>query len=260
MYMFMLNKPKLSDEQVAQFRDLGFVALKSAFNAAETEAIQYWATDIAALPEEAGRHWVYHETSLLDGKKDLINRIENMTPFHEGLSELAGSFMPSVGQLLGEAAALFKDKINFKMSGGEGFEPHQDSQAGWEDYAKYFINVMVCIDEATIENGCLELARRPDSLADAHLVGQEWVPLSEQATAAMDFKSYPMRPGDVIFFDSYAPHKSARNMTDTTRRLYFSTYNRLSEGEHLTAYYADKRKSYPPDIEREADKDYVYRV
>jgi ectoine hydroxylase-related dioxygenase (phytanoyl-CoA dioxygenase family) len=197
---------------------------------------------------------------LLDGKKELINRIENMTPFHDGLFELAGCFIPSIGQLLGEEAALFKDKINFKMSGGEGFEPHQDSQAGWEDYATYFISVMVCIDEATLENGCLELSPRPSPLAEAHLVGQEWVPLSEDATADMDFKPYPVQPGDVIYFDSYAPHKSARNLTDTTRRLYFSTYNRLSEGDHLATYYADKRKSFPPDIEREAGKEYVYRV
>ncbi|MBT3989061.1 MAG: phytanoyl-CoA dioxygenase family protein [Rhodospirillaceae bacterium] len=256
----MLHEPKLSDDQVSQFRDQGFLALNDAFKDAEIDAIRAWAGEIAARPEEIGTQWVYHETSLLDGHKDLINRIENMTPFHEGLSKLANCLIPSVGQLLGEEAALFKDKINFKMSGGEGFEPHQDSQAGWEDYAKYFISVMVCIDEATLENGCLELAPRPDTMADAHLVGQEWVPLSEEATAQMDFKPYPVKPGDVIFFDSYAPHKSARNMTDTTRRLYFSTYNRLSEGDHLAAYYDDKRKSFPPDIEREADKEYVYRV
>ena len=37
--------------------------------------------------------------------------------------------------------AISEDKINFKMPGGTGFKPHQDSQAGWEVYAKYFINV-----------------------------------------------------------------------------------------------------------------------
>jgi 2-aminoethylphosphonate dioxygenase len=256
----MLNNPKLSNQQVKQFREQGFLALPGAFNASEAEDIRKWAAEIAARPETVGAHWVYHETSLLDDQKDLINRIENMTPFHGGLAELAFSLIPSCGQLLGEEAALFKDKINYKMSGGEGFESHQDSQAGWEDYASYFISVMVCIDEATLENGCLELAPRPGNLADAQLVGQEWVPLSAEETAKMDFKPYPTKPGDVIYFDSYAPHKSARNFTDASRRLYFSTYNRLSEGDHLARYYADKHKSFPPDIEREADKEYIYRV
>ena len=155
---------------------------------------------------------------------------------------------------------LFKDKINFKMPGGDGFKPHQDSQAGWEVYATYFINVMVCLDEATIENGCLELASRPAEITETELMGKEWTPLSEEETAMIDFKPYPTKPGDVIYFDSYAPHKSAQNYTDKPRRLYFSTYNRLSEGNHLETYYVDKRKNFPPDVEREVDKNYVYRV
>ncbi len=30
-------------------------------------------------------------------------------------------------------------------------------------------------------------------------------------------------------------------MSDRIRRLYFATYNRLSAGDHLASYYADKR-------------------
>ena len=92
------------------------------------------------------------------------------------------------------------------------------------------------------------------------LAGREWEPLTAEKTAEMNFTAYPVQPGDVIYFDSYAPHRSAKNMTETMRRLYFSTYNRFSDGDYLAAYYADKRKSFPPDIEREADKEYVYRV
>ena len=76
----------------------------------------------------------------------------------------------------------------------------------------------------------------------------------------MAFAPCPTDPGDIIFFDSYAPHGSEPNMSERTRRIYFATYNRKSAGDHLAQYYADKRKSYPPDIEREAGKDYVFRV
>jgi|TARA_B100000315_G_scaffold185427_1_gene174568 ectoine hydroxylase-related dioxygenase (phytanoyl-CoA dioxygenase family) len=252
----MLSQLKLSADQITHFQEQGFLPLVGAFSSDEAESIRGWATEIAERPVEAGKHWVYHEKSLLDDTEELINRIENMTPYHDGLAELAACLIPSVGQLLGEEAVLFKDKINFKMSGGEGFEAHQDSQAGWEDYADYFINVMVCIDEATLENGCLEVAPRVNS----ELIGRVWEPLTDLETAKMNFMPHPVQPGDVIYFDSYAPHRSARNMSDTARRLYFSTYNRLSDGDHLAAYYADKRKSYPPDIEREADKEYFYRV
>src|SRR5690606_18055096 len=108
--------------------------------------------------------------------------------------ELAHSLLAGIGQLLGEEAVLFKDKINFKMPGGDGFKPHQDAQAGWETYARYYINAMVTIDEATEENGCLEVAPRPE----AKLVGKEWEPLSVEQTEKMDFTLLPTKPGDVL--------------------------------------------------------------
>ncbi len=252
----MLTEPKFRTEQIDCFKDQGFVIFPKAFNVAEAQTIQDWTVELTESPEEPDRHWVYHETSLVDTNISLINRIENMTPFHAGFRRLADSLLQSVGQLLGEEAVLFKDKINFKMPGGDGFKPHQDSQAGWEAYAGYFISVMVSIDPATRENGCLQLAPRPDT----ELVGREWEPLTEFETAKMKFTPVVTEPGDVIYFDSYAPHMSNPNMTDQPRRLYFATYNRLSEGDHLAAYYADKRKNFPPDIERVAGKEYVYRV
>ncbi|HIE20180.1 MAG TPA: phytanoyl-CoA dioxygenase family protein, partial [Rhodospirillales bacterium] len=52
---------------------------------------------------------------------------------------------------------LFKEKVNFKMPGGGGFKPHQDSQAGWDKYADFYVSALVSIDEATVKNGCLQL-------------------------------------------------------------------------------------------------------
>ena len=49
-------------------------------------------------------------------------------------------------------------------------------------------------------------------------------------------------------------------MSDGKRRVLYVTYNRLSDGDHREQYYADKRKSYPPDVERDPDKQYAYRV
>lgn len=252
----MLRTPRLARTQIADFERDGFLTVSGAFDAEEMAAIARWTDELALMPEESGRHWVYHEKSRLDPDRDLIARIENIGPYHAGFAELAEALRASVGQLLGEEAVLFKEKINFKMPGGDGFKPHQDAQAGWEAYASYFITVAVCIDEATLENGCLQL------VAGHHRGGRfrEWEPLSEVEMADMDFAPHPTRPGDLIFIDSYAPHASEPNLTDRIRRMYFATYNRLSEGDHLARYYADKHKSYPPDIDRQPDRQYVFRV
>jgi hypothetical protein len=149
----MLTTPVLNAEQISDFNKNGYTLVRGAFNNGDMSHILAWTEELQALPEVSGRHWVFHEKSRLDPARDLINRIEYFSPFHAGFAELSRILARPVTQLLGEEAVLFKEKINFKMPGGDGFKPHQDSQAGWRNYADFFITVMVCIDEATIENG-----------------------------------------------------------------------------------------------------------
>jgi len=252
----MLNTPVISAENIEAFERDGYLILKQAFDGDEMARIDAWTQELSARPEEMGKHWVYHEKSLKGDGADLISRIENIAPFHAGFAELSTVLKAPVAQLLEDPAVLFKEKINFKMSGGDGFKPHQDSQAGWDYYADFFINVLLSIDDATVENGCLELC------AGHHHRGlfKSWEPLSEADMAGMEFVSSPTSPGDVVFFDCFTPHRSEPNMTDTTRRIYYATYNRASDGDHMAQYYIDKHKNYPPDIDRDPDKEYVYRV
>lgn len=252
----MLTTPVLDDSQQADFKSDGYLVARGAFDAAEIGRIQQWTDDLLALPEESGKQWVYHEPSLKEDGKDLVCRIENIAPFHDGFAKLSDVLRAPAGQLLGEEAALFKEKVNFKMPGGDGFTPHQDSQAGWDTYTDFFLSVIVCIDESTVENGCLQIC------AGHHKRGlfQSWEPLSEKDMVGMEFVHVPMKPGDLVFFDCYAPHQSEPNMSDRTRRLYYATYNRLSAGQHMAQYYADKHKNYPPDIDRDPAKEYIFRV
>ncbi|MEE8334099.1 MAG: phytanoyl-CoA dioxygenase family protein [Alphaproteobacteria bacterium] len=251
----MIATPVLTDAQIDAFRRDGYVVTPGAFSADDAATIQRWMREVEALPEEPGRHWVFHEKSRIDGR-DLINRIEYIAPFHAGFAKLTGVLKAPTTQLFGEDTVLFKEKINFKMPGGGGFEPHQDSQAGWEDYAGNFVNVMVCIDAATVENGCIELAAGQNRRG--LLRGME--PLTDDDIRDMKFIAYPTEPGDVAYFDAYTPHRSAPNPTNDPRRLYFATYNRASDGDQLEKYYADKRRNFPPDIERDPDREYVYKV
>ena len=251
----MIATPVLSDDQIADFKRDGYVVVPNAFDQSDTVIIDEWAGEVEGLPEEPGRHWVFHEKSRLNDD-DLINRIEYIAPFHDGFAQLTAMLGAPATQLFAEEVALFKEKINFKMPGGGGFEPHQDAQAGWDDYASNFITVMICIDEATIDNGCLELAPRQNQRG--LLRGME--PLTAEDTKDMNFVAYPMRPGDMALFDAFTPHRSEPNPTASIRRMYFATYNRASEGNHLDHYYADKRKNFPPDIERDPDREYVYKV
>jgi len=249
----------LTPEQLASFQEDGFVIVPGLFGAGEIEQIDAWAEEVHGWPETPGRHMMYFEESATDPGQRILNRIENVLPYHGGFMALAvgPKMQGACGQLFGEPAVLFKDKINFKMPGGGGFEAHQDVQAGWARYADLHITVLITIDKTTRANGCLEMAK---GFHDRGLIGSEWQPLTEDDLRDSEFLAVEAEPGDAVFFDSFAPHRSAPNNTDSPRRVLYYTYNKASEGDSLEQYYADKRASYPPDIEREDGKEYHYRV
>ena len=234
----------------------GYVVLRAFFDPAETAAILQWTEELAAAPELPGRHMVYHENSLTAPGQRVVQRIENFCPFHEGFDTLVrhGRLLDWSSTLLGSPAVLFKEKINFKMPGGEGFKAHQDQQAGWTAYAPLFMTAMVTLDEATLENGCLEMV--PGRHKEG-LIGEEWSPLAEDG---LHLVPVPTAPGDVIFFDSFAPHASKPNLTGAPRRILYLTYNAAQHGDHRLRYFADKRAAFPPDVERTGNQTYTFRV
>src|SRR6202171_1943136 len=202
----------------------GWVAVPAFFSAAPITDIVRFTEETLGLSEVSGAKMVYRETSLLDPNTRVIQRIEDFCPHHPGFDALirGGRLQRTIEQLLGGPAVLFKDKINFKMPGGGGFEPHQDQQAGWSVYAPLFVTAMVSIDEATIENGCLEIATSPRQTG---LIGREWAPLTPQDMIAFALVPVPTSPGDVLFFDSYVPHASKPNLSGGRRRILYLTYN-----------------------------------
>ena len=92
------------------------------------------------------------------------------------------------------------------------------------------------------------------------LIGSMWEPMSDEDIAGMDFKVLTTAPGDAVFFDSFAPHRSGPNDTNEPRRVLYTTYNRLSAGDFREQYYREKRANFPPDCERDPDKSYAFRV
>lgn len=249
----------LTEVQIKAFRDDGFVFVPGFLDAGAVAAVTAWTDEVAGWPEAPGRHMVYYEDSLREPGRRVVQRIEDFTPYHQGFESLfvSGALAAAVSDLFGEPALLFKEKINFKLPGGDGFKAHQDVQAGWSRYADLHITALISIDPATAENGCLEMAA---GWHDKGLVGAEWEPLTDSQLAGADFVSYPTTPGDAVFFDSFAPHRSGPNLTDDPRRVLYVTYNKASAGDHRRQYFEDKRASFPPDIERKPGETYVFRV
>ncbi|MEM7253321.1 MAG: phytanoyl-CoA dioxygenase family protein, partial [Pseudomonadota bacterium] len=196
--------PLLSPEQVQTFRDQGFVHIPHLFDLATVERLLSWTDEMVARPERPGEHMVYYEDDLQHPGKRVLSRIENFCPYHEQFDALLrrGALKQCVDEAMETDAVLFKEKVNFKLPGADGFKAHQDAQAGWNTYAPYHVTVLVSLDATTVENGCLEIAPCPGGQS---LIGDLWSPLSDDQFDPARYQSLPTAPGDAVLFDSYVP-------------------------------------------------------
>jgi len=262
------NLKHLTADQIKTFDESGVLVLKSeeVWTPEERKLLLASVNMMDNWPDAAGKYMKYYEKkrnpdcSIAQPEEKILCRIENFAQFNPGLDFIltGPKLIGMTTELFGEPAVLYKEKINYKLSGGDGFAPHQDVAAGWWMYGQTLhISCLVCVDEATLENGCLEV-----SLAEhkSGLLGEPWKEVPLEVVKKLKWEAAPTKPGDVILFDSFVPHKSAPNFTHNSRRVLYATYSKESEGDYRDRYYADKRISYPPDVERDPTKKYEYKI
>lgn len=118
---------------------------------------------------------------------------------------------------------------------GSGFDAQHSARADWNAFASNFINAVPCIDEATVENGCLELTVRPHRRS--LLRGMEL--LHGEDMAGMEFVRCPIKLRDILLFDACSPCRSAPNPATNTSQMHFATCSKAAEGDHYDPYRAD---------------------
>lgn len=227
----------LSPEQRREWETTGTLALRGVLSPERVAELRRWIEEVESWAK-AGRPGMHHFEQTPAGPR--VARSEDFEPHHAGLSGFLrrGLLAEVLEQLFGEPPVLFKEKINYKHPGGGGFAPHQDAPA--YRFVDFHISCMVPLDPATVESGCLYFAPGHDQGTLPNIDGrirEDWV---ERA----DWRPLEVAPGDVVFFDSYAPHRSGTNRSDTSRRVMYLTYNAASLGDLREAYYADKRAEF----------------
>lgn len=243
----------LTKEEVISFNNDGYLVLRNFLTEEEKRNVKNWGDEIQAWPETANKWFSYFET--VNGKKTLC-RTENFIPYHEGMRNLIENKITScISDCFDEPACLFKEKVNYKLPNGGAFPPHQDAPAYVTFDQKLHITAMVAIDEMTAENGCLELVSGRHK--EGVLRQEESGNIHPDVVKTMDWKSAPCEAGSIMIFNAFVPHRSAKNMTNKARRVFYLTFNAVSDGGYLrNAYYGHKRKMFPPEAERISGVDY----
>ena len=198
----------------------------------------------------------YFEASVDGAKPRMLCRVENFLEYHPEWERLIhdSRLRGVLEQLFGEPACLFKEKINLKLPGGNGFSAHQDAPAFAAFGQEFHITAMISIDGSTTVNGCLEMASGQHQSGLFEMT--EAQVLSQEAVDRLDWIPVETQPGDLVLFGSMIPHRSRSNASDKARRAAYITYNRQSEGSYRAAYYESKRATFPPEIERVPGRDY----
>ncbi|EEB91746.1 hypothetical protein MPER_09847, partial [Moniliophthora perniciosa FA553] len=67
-----------------------------------------------------------------------------------------------------------------------------------------------------------------------------------------------LKTGEFLIFGSYLAHRSGQNNSPNGRAAIYATYNAISDGgDKHDAYYADRRKNWPPTADRMPGEKYA---
>ncbi len=228
----------LTADQRRDWDDLGWVVLPGALSDAVVTDLDAAVGELEAWADAGGP--ALHHFEMTDHGKALA-RTEKFADHHGFLDAFVrgGIIAETLAELFGEPAVLFKEKINYKQPGGAGFAPHQDAAA--YRFVDHHISVMVPLDPSTEQSGCL-------SFAPGHTLGRmptdDRGRVEEGFAATLAWRPVEVDAGDLVFFDSYAPHHSGTNESARPRRAFYLTYNAASAGDLRATYYADKEAEF----------------
>lgn len=227
----------LSAEDIAHFRQHGWVVQRGAMDEAAVGQITSWIDEVE-LWSTCDGPGLHHFEQTDDGPR--VARSEEIIEGHEPLGTLIGDTLASaISPLFGEDAVLFKEKINYKYPGGGGFAPHQDATA--YRFVDHHISCMVPLDPATIESGCLYVA---DGYQSGLMAPDDRGRVGDEVASTLEWQAAEVYPGDLLWFDSYTPHYSETNRTERPRRAMYLTYNAASAGSFRDTYYRDKHAEF----------------
>lgn len=225
----------------------GFVKLTNFFTQEEADTITSWGNQFNDIKEEKGKWMIYYESN---GNR---SRIEYFLPFIKEIKDFVDTKLtPLLEGTIGCKMNLFKDKMNWKQGKGKGFRAHQDHPA-WSDFpVERFYSIALFPDASTIDNGCLQFVENKNNELLPHDLDENGKGSGDLLNPEQfDWNHIETTPRDILIFDSYAPHRSDDNITDSSRRIFYFTYNPEETGDFYDSYNNKKRTDFPPENERE---------
>jgi len=225
----MKAEHSLTDDQIDQYRDEGFLVVERLFDAADLARVD---ATIRQMTEQALAGGDFSkvlelEPEPVDGKR-VPRRIFNPYDQHETFRALAHDprLLDKTESLIGGNFNLQHSKLNMKPAKvGSPVEWHQD-MAYFPHTNDDLVTTLVYLDEATEENGCLQVLPRHHTHYFNH-AGPDGRFAGMITESLADFgkpRSLPAPAGSAIFMHCITPHASLPNRSSRPRRTLIYEY------------------------------------
>lgn len=243
----------ITNEQRDFWRDNSYLLAPGMFAHRVGELVR-WVDEVLAWSKDDNKWLIDYEAH----RPEQVARVENFTPYHPRLAEIL-TREPVIGiisELMGGPALLYKERINPKYPGGGPHAAHQDGvafdqferrDAQFDPSKKPYISVLIGVDRASPENGCLQVVPWPiDKLDILPMEAPDperphYFKIKQSVEDSLPWRHISTAPGDALFFTERIPHRSDPNMSQDSRRILYAVYNPASEGDKHDEYYKKKR-------------------
>lgn len=233
--------------EIEHFNEQGYLIVRQAFAANEVQNALQGLVDLimGKNPEFTGVMFEAKAQEILstlgqDARQDAVRKLMFFVEYEPRLKAISHhpKLIKAVTTLLGERVPhLFQDMALIKPPRLGREKPwHQDNAYFNYPYGTPVVGVWIALDEATIENGCMQFLpgqhktgprihfqRRDWQICDTEILGQESV-------------AAPLKPGGLLFFSGLLPHGTPHNSSGNRRRA-------------LQFHYAPEDVAQQPDNE-----------
>ena len=216
----------ISSADLERYRRAGHLTLAGIFEPAEMAAAVAdavaWAEAFISGLDDAARRWYLEET---DAGVATLRKLDNPHHHRPAFRRLAADrrLVDVVEQVIGKGVTVSFSQIFFKPPHGGGPKPvHQDNFYFGPADADGLITVWIALDEATVENGCLQFADGSHLGPVLAHVAPPDRPFDLQIPAALA-AGYSMRPapvpkGGISLHHGTILHQSSDNRSADWRR------------------------------------------
>lgn len=229
----------LTEEQLSDYERDGYIVVRNLFSGQEIDLLGQTARNDNEMDKSSSQKD--------DGEGNAVRLALWNHPGDGiyGMFARCRKMVNRVEEILREEVYHYHSKMILKDAKvGGAWAWHQD-YGYWYQNGVLFPNlcsVMIAVDKATIENGCMQVIRGSHKLGRVnHVLSGEQAGADmervEEAKKRMDLVHVTMDPGDALFFHSNTLHASDANESDHPRWAMICCYNAASNDPYKDSHH-----------------------